>query len=136
MNPDEKAIRELVATWLAASKAGDTEKVLSLMTDDVVFLVAGQAPMRKADFAQAAAAQAGKQAPSFDGASEIQEIVVAGEWAFMWSKLRVTVSPPGGGVPMVRAGHTLSVLRKEGGRWLLARDANLLVAEGAPRRDG
>lgn len=135
MNPDEKAIRELVATWLAASKAGDTEKVLSLMTDDVVFLVAGQAPMRKADFAQAAA-QAGKQAPSFDGASEIQEIVVAGEWAFMWSKLRVMVSPSGGGAPMVRAGHTLSVLRKEGGRWLLARDANLLVAEGAPRRDG
>jgi len=27
---------------------------------------------------------------------------------------------------MTRAGHTLSILRKENGRWLLARDANLL----------
>ena len=52
MENDEKAIRELVTTWLDASKAGDTEKVLSLMTDDVVFLVAGQPPMRgKAAFA-------------------------------------------------------------------------------------
>lgn len=132
MSPDEKAIRELVATWMAATKAGDVEKVLSLMTEDVVFLVAGQPPMRKADFAKAAAAQAGKHAPSFDGASEIQEIVVAGDWAFMWSKLRVIVSPPGGAAPMVRAGHTLSVLRKEDGRWLLARDANLLAAERSP----
>src|SRR2546429_559923 len=52
MENDEKAIRQLVTTWLDASKAGDTEKVLRLMTDDVVFLIAGQPPMRgKAAFA-------------------------------------------------------------------------------------
>lgn len=28
---------------------------------------------------------------------------------------------------MKRAGHTLSVLRKQDGRWVLARDANLLA---------
>jgi uncharacterized protein (TIGR02246 family) len=38
---DEQAIRQLVTSWLEASKAGDTEKVLSLMADDVVFLVTG-----------------------------------------------------------------------------------------------
>jgi ketosteroid isomerase-like protein len=52
---------------------------------------------------------------------------VAGDWAFMWSRLTVEVTPPGGGAPMKRAGHTLSVLRKSGGRWQLARDANLLM---------
>jgi ketosteroid isomerase-like protein len=33
---------------------------------------------------------------------------------------------------MVRAGHTLTILRKEAGKWKIARDANLLapVAEG------
>src|SRR2546428_14081492 len=46
MQDDEQAIRQLVATWLSASKAGDTEKVLSLMADDVVFLIPGQPPMR------------------------------------------------------------------------------------------
>ena len=44
MQDEEQAIRELVATWLRASKAGDTDKVLSLMADDVVFLVAGHPP--------------------------------------------------------------------------------------------
>ena len=34
---DERAIRDLVATWMAASRAGDTAKVLSLMADDVIF---------------------------------------------------------------------------------------------------
>lgn len=127
MPSDEQDIRQLVATWMAASKAGDVETVLSLMTDDVVFLVAGQPVMRKADFAVAARAQSGQGAPEIDGRSEIQEIQVLGEWAFMWTRLTVVVTPPGGAPPMTRAGHTLTILRKEHGRWLLARDANLLA---------
>jgi uncharacterized protein (TIGR02246 family) len=51
MQNDEQEIRQLVSTWMAASKAGDVETVLSLMADDVVFLVPGQPVMRKADFA-------------------------------------------------------------------------------------
>ena len=41
MNKDEQKIQQLVSTWMAASKAGDIEKVLSLMTGDVVLLVPG-----------------------------------------------------------------------------------------------
>jgi uncharacterized protein (TIGR02246 family) len=53
MQTDEQAIREVVSTWLRASNAGDTETVLSLMTEDVVFLVPGQPPMRgKSGFAR------------------------------------------------------------------------------------
>jgi uncharacterized protein (TIGR02246 family) len=116
---DEKEIRELVATWMAASKAGDTQTVLNLMADDVVFLVAGQPPMiGKAGFAAAAKPPPGRAAPQFDGKSEIQEIKVDGKWAFMWTKLTVIVTPPGGGQPMTHAGHTLSVLRKDDGKWL------------------
>jgi uncharacterized protein (TIGR02246 family) len=64
---DEQQIRDLVATWMAATKAGDIEKVLSLMSDDVVFLIPGQPVMRKADFAAAARTQPGKDATKFDG---------------------------------------------------------------------
>ena len=127
MSPDEQEIRRLVATWMAASRAGDVATVLSLMTDDVVFLVAGQPPIDKAAFAASMAAQAKPGAPAFEGANEIQEIQVAGDWAFLRTKLTVTVTPPGGAPPKRRAGHTLTVLKKETGRWLLARDANLLV---------
>lgn len=67
MRDDEREIRRLVSTWMDASKSGDVEKVLSLMTDDVVFLVTGQRVMRKSDFAAAVRAQAGADAPEFDG---------------------------------------------------------------------
>jgi uncharacterized protein (TIGR02246 family) len=36
MSSDEQEIRDLVATWIAATKAGDIEKILSLMAEDVV----------------------------------------------------------------------------------------------------
>jgi uncharacterized protein (TIGR02246 family) len=38
MSNDEQEIRQLIATWMAATKAGDVETVLSLMADDAVFL--------------------------------------------------------------------------------------------------
>ena len=79
MQNDEQEIRELVSTWMTASKAGDIDTVLSLMSEDAIFLVAGQPVMRKADFAAAARAQSAPNAPKFDGSSEIQEIRVLGE---------------------------------------------------------
>ena len=51
MSPDERAIRDVIATWLSASARGDTATVLELMTDDVVFLVSGRAPFGKQEFA-------------------------------------------------------------------------------------
>ena len=132
MPSDEQQIRELVAAWMAATKSGDVDTVLGLMADDVVFLVPGREPMRKGEFAAAARAQASGTAPKFDGTSDIQEIQVAGDWAFMWTRLRVVATPPDGAPPIERAGHTLTVLRKQAGRWLLARDANLLAPVQPP----
>jgi uncharacterized protein (TIGR02246 family) len=86
MQDDEQAIRQLIATWMSATKAGDTAKVLSLMAEDVVFLVPGQPPMNKAAFA---AAQSGLGQFHIDATSEIQEIKVFGEWAYVWTKLSV-----------------------------------------------
>jgi uncharacterized protein (TIGR02246 family) len=51
MSDDERAIREVIANWMNASLAGDSRTVLSLMTDDVIFLVAGRPPFGKKEFA-------------------------------------------------------------------------------------
>lgn len=126
MQHDEQDIRQLVATWMNATKTGDVETVLSLMAEDVVFLVPGQPVMRKDDFAASARAQTGSNAPQIVGTSEIQEIKVFGDWAFMWTKLAITVTPPDGEA-MMRAGHTLTILQKQNGKRVLARDANLLA---------
>jgi len=126
---DEEQIRALVAQWMAFTSDGNVQALLDLMAEDVVFLRPGQPPLRKDGFAAAARAQATGQAPQFEGHSEIQEIRVAGDWAFMWTRLHVTVTPPGGGGRSTRAGHTLTVLQKVQGRWLLARDANMLAPQ-------
>jgi uncharacterized protein (TIGR02246 family) len=112
-----------VTTWLAASKAGDLATVLELMDDDVLFLVPGREPFGKHTFIEGAQAMRNVQ---FDGTSEIQELKVLGDWAWMRARLLVTVTPPGG-TTSIRTGPTLTILRKKSnGRWVVARDANLL----------
>ena len=125
MQDDERAIRQLLTTWLDASKAGDTGKVLSLMTEDAVFLVTGQPPMRgKAAFT---ASQAALKNVKIEATGEIQEIKVLGDWAYMWTRLSVVITPAGGAAPTKRAGNTLSILRRQADGWVIARDANMLA---------
>ena len=124
MTRDERAIRELVDTWMRASRSGDAATVLSLMTEDVVFMVPGQEPFGREAFE--AAVKAGN-APQIAGTNEIVEIQVFGDWAFIRNHLDLTVTPAAG-EPTRRAGYTLTLLRKDrDGRWRLARDANLLT---------
>jgi uncharacterized protein (TIGR02246 family) len=125
MSDDERAIRGLIDSWMRASLAGDTPTVLTLMADDVVFLGPGHAPFGKEAFA---AAQAGMGDVRIDGHAEVREVVVSGDWAFAWTDLTVSMTPADG--PAVRRrGNTLTVFQRVGGRWVLARDANMLAVE-------
>jgi ketosteroid isomerase-like protein len=64
-----------------------------------------------------------------EGTSDIVELEVLGDRAWMRNRLSITVTPPGG-KPMVRSGYTLTILRKlPDGRWVIARDANLQAME-------
>jgi uncharacterized protein (TIGR02246 family) len=130
MNTDEQAIRNLIDTWFTATKTGDIETVLGLMTDDVVFMVPGQEPFGKEAFASASR---GMQGASFDGSSEIVELKILNDWAWMRSRLRVSITPPGGS-PIMRRGYTLTILRKDShGNWAITRDANLLGPDPASK---
>ena len=73
MTDDEREIRTLVDTWMAASKAGDLPAVLSLMADDVIFMVPGREPFGKEAFARDSQAMKGVH---IDGRAGIQEIRV------------------------------------------------------------
>jgi len=46
MQSDERAIRNVIDQWMKASKVGEISVLSNLMSDDVVFLVAGRPPMR------------------------------------------------------------------------------------------
>ena len=124
MSPDERAIRDVITTWLRASAEGDTPTVLSLMTDDVLFLVAGRPPFGKKEFAAGHDALATHR---IEATSDVREVVVDGNLAFARSQLTVAMTPVGGGATLRRSGPVLSIFRQQSdGRWLLSRDANLL----------
>lgn len=126
MKDEEQAIRDLVNTWMTATSDGDLDTVLQLMSDDVVFMVPGKEPFGKQEFA---AMNEGMKAVRVEGTSDIKELKVLGDWAWMRNFLRVKVTPAEG-IPMVRSGYTLTILRKNpDGRWVVARDANLLTPE-------
>ena len=123
MTDDERAIRELVATWMTASEAGNIDTVLGLMTDDVLFMVPGREPFGKEAFAAASRSMAGVR---MQGSNDIRELVVLGDIAYLRNHIALTITPQDG-APVRRAGYTLTILRKgQDGRWRLARDANLL----------
>jgi uncharacterized protein (TIGR02246 family) len=127
MNKDEQEIRNLVETWLRATREGDVDTVLTLMTPDVVFLVPGQPPMVGCEaFADALRGVLGKN--TIEARSDIDEIAVFGDIAYCRTRLDVTVRSAHQGTPMLSTGHALSILRRcEDGKWRLARDANLVV---------
>ena len=127
---DEKAIRDLVDTWMNATQAGDIQAVLALMTDDVVFMVSGREPFGKEEFRSAAEdmKSAKTSGARYQGESNIEEIKVMDDWAYIRNRLKITVIPLDGSGPVSRSGFTLTILRKESdGKWRLARDANLLA---------
>ena len=124
MTDDERAIRDLVSTWMTASETGAVDTVLSLMADDVIFTVSGREPFGKEVF------RAGSEAMKnfrMTGTSDIREIKIVGEWAFIRNYIEITIVPPDGDAKR-RRGYTLSILRKQSdGKWVLWRDANLVA---------
>ncbi len=123
---DEDAIRALIATWLSETRAGNVDAVLELIDPEAVFLIAGQPPMvGRAAFADSLRMVLADHA--IDSNSIVDEVMVSGELAFSRSRLEVTITSRHGQTPMRRSGHTLSVFKKEGGKWRLIRDANMLA---------
>ena len=129
-NDEEQAIRSLVDRWLKASEEGDLTTMLSLLSDDVLFMVPGKEPFGKEAFARDYENMKGKMKTD----SDIQEIRIIGDWAWMRNFLRVNLITSSE-ESTVLSGHVLSVLRKHpDGKWVIARDANLLMPENASDR--
>jgi uncharacterized protein (TIGR02246 family) len=110
---------------MEATRRGDIETVLSLMADDVLFMVPGSEPFGKAEFLRLSSEQ--MDGVRLEATAEIVELKVVGGWAYLRNHLTVTVISGSGEPLLKRTGYTLSILRKEpDGCWLLVRDANLM----------
>ncbi|HZZ91011.1 MAG TPA: SgcJ/EcaC family oxidoreductase [Usitatibacter sp.] len=126
MEAVEREIRELHSTWINAVNNADLELLLALMTDDVVFLSPGQAPIGRDGFR--ANFSAAHQQARIRCISELEEVVVVGEVAYTRSRDSLSVTPRASGEPTQLAGYRMTIYRRgPEGRWLLARDAHTLA---------
>jgi uncharacterized protein (TIGR02246 family) len=125
MRSDEQAIREVHSTWIDAVNAGDLARLLVMTTDDVAFLNPGQERIGRDGFSTNSSAA--HQQLRIRCVSELMEVVIVGEVAYTRSRDSLTVSPRAGGEESRLAGDRMTIYRKQpDGRWLLARDANVL----------
>jgi uncharacterized protein (TIGR02246 family) len=106
--------------WRSSGRSG-------LMTDDVIFMTPGQPPFGKKEFAENSARM---REIKLDGRAEIQEIEVLGNRAFLRNHLQITLTLPGQ-APKRMTGYTMGGSAKADGNWRIARDANLVMPEGA-----
>jgi uncharacterized protein (TIGR02246 family) len=121
---DKRAIRDLVDSWMEASARGETEAILGMMTDDVLFMTPGGEPFGKEQFRKNA--ETLKDA-NIDGRSDIQEIEILGDRAWVRNHIEFAMTPPDG-KRIQRSGYALTIFKKsDDGRWRLYRDANLVT---------
>ena len=128
MTDDARQIRELVNSWITASKARDLPALIDMMTDDVVFMTPGRPPFGKAEFAADSERMKGA---AIDASAEVQEIEVFGPRAYVRNRIQAELTFPGQ-APRRMSGYAMTILRKDAdGRWRIARDANLVMPEQA-----
>lgn len=129
MDHDERAIRELFATWSRAIAEGDLALVMPLLDENVVFISPGQ-PLTRGRDAYATELRTVFETQHVEAVNDIQEIAVSGNLAYCWNYLRVTIKSLQEGGSMRRSGYTLTVLRKDATRgWRVYRDANFVSSE-------
>ena len=132
MGSDEQAIRDLMKSWRESAAKGDVQALLGMLADDVVFLTPGNAPFGRKEF-EAGFRQVSSKA-TIDTQQDVKEVRASADLAYARSHIRVTMKPKDGKPPLVTEGDVLTVFRKDGGRWRIARDANLMPYAGRPEK--
>jgi len=127
MASDEREIRRVHSTWIDAVNAGELDRLLALLAEDVVFCSPGQAPFGREAFSSHF--MSAHQQMRICCTSELEEVVVVGEVAYTRSRDALSVTPRAGEKAAQFAGHRMTVYRKQpDGRWLLSRDVHTLSA--------
>ena len=125
---DEQAIRELFSNWIKSTIEGNLELARQCVADDAIFYVPGVGEMNKEIFTQGAAGGSPDDSPiAYDLDSKLSEIKISGDQAYISVNSVLLCSPKNGDPSTKMAGHSLSILEKREGQWLITRDANTMT---------
>ena len=120
---DVGVIRRLVGPeWTAAWIAGDASAVADFYAGDAILLPQNQPPIIGKDAIRSGFETFFEQF-SVSGSSEILELEVGGDWAYMRGTYTITVTPKAGGPPVEedRGNWLWIVKRQPDGAWKIFR---------------
>jgi uncharacterized protein (TIGR02246 family) len=134
---DQKAIAELQRRDIEANMALDTERVLALCTDDVVYLVPGRAPLVGQDAVRKYLGEIRSQLANWDMLAyeeSWQEVQVVGDFAFEWGTVNIRARQEGERRESAAVRNVMQVLRRQpDGDWKIARAVwNIQSPQPAP----
>ena len=137
LEADQKAIGDLQRRDIEANIAVDTEKLLALRTDDVVYLVPGRAPLVGKDAVRAYLEEIRKQLADWNmvGYEENwQEVQVVGDFAFQWGTVNIRAKQEGERRESEAVRNVVQVLKRQpDGSWKIARAIwNIQTPQPAP----
>ena len=125
--PEEnrKAIADLQRRDIEANMALDTEKLLALRTDDVVYLVPGRAPLVGQDAVRKYLEEIRRQLADWDMLAyeeNWQEVQVVGDFAFEWGTVNIRARQEGERGESAAVRNVMQVLRRQpDGDWKISR---------------
>jgi uncharacterized protein (TIGR02246 family) len=136
----QKAIADLQRRDIEANMALDTEKLLALRTDDVVYLVPGRAPLAGQDAVRKYLEEIRGQLANWDMLAyeeNWQEVRVIGDFAFQWGTVNIRARQEGERRESAAVRNVMQVLRRQpDGDWKIARAAwNIQSPPAAPSGD-
>jgi uncharacterized protein (TIGR02246 family) len=124
-NTDQQSIRRLTENWLAAINSKNIPQLTNMVTEDAIFLPPGYPPIRGRQAVQAMFESFFKQFSSVEQTVSVEEVEIAGDWAYTWGTENLTVVPLAGGTPLHMQGKGMSILRRQpDGSWKFARGIN------------
>ena len=136
LEADRRAIEALNEHDIRAALSSDIGARVSQWTDDFVVLPAA-GPIVRGRSANAASAEQGReQMQAFipvDYGVEIEEITIAGDYAFEWGTYRGAVRPRAGGDAMSYSGKLMRILQRQpDGSWKMHR--TMVTTDPQPAR--
>ena len=118
---DEAAVRAVAETWDPMMNGADLDGMMSLFADDAVRLDAGAPPSIGSEAIRRSFQRAFESA-SFEGSGPVEEIEVAGDWAFARGSFTEQLTDKASGEVTEEAGKWVSVFRKTQEWWTYAID--------------
>jgi len=107
---------------MAAMNGKDISKLMDMIAEDIVFLPPGFPPIRGKQAVEMMYRGFFQQFTKVDQTSTLEEVEVAGDWAYAWGTERTVLFLQTGGAPIQMEGRGLSILRRQpDGSWRFAR---------------